>query len=162
METIQINLVFPGTGIRRMSVRKVDQVSVLSAALQRFDCDLVHKGQVVDRQLTFQCYNVQNGDSIVVLTQAAPTRDRWLRITTDDDDFDLMMQSAANIKCRSEFLRLRDIRRTRMESNPTKFRRICTRIPNIIDGIRAPSVETVIPDPATEMRDDPLPPLLWS
>jgi hypothetical protein len=162
METVQINLVFPRTGIRRVLVRRADQVSVLSAALQRPNCDLVHRGQVIDRDCTFQCYNVRSGDSIVVLTEAAPTRERWLKLTADDEDFDLMMQSAANVKCRSEFLRLRDVRRTRMESNPGRFRRICRRIPTLIDGARTPSEETVIPDAAAEMRDDPLPPLLWS
>jgi hypothetical protein len=160
METIEINLIFPGTGIKCVRVRRSDDLSVLYAALPRSNYDLVHRGQVIDRQCTFQCYKIQNGDSIVVLAQAARTRERWLNLTADDDDFHVMMRVAANVNSRSEFLRLRDAHRMRMESDPRRFRKICRRMPTLTEGARGTSEETVIPEPAAEMRDDSLP-ALW-
>jgi hypothetical protein len=132
----------------------------------------VFKGQVMNQRITFGEYGVGNQDSIIMINEmnsessaGSTMRERWARLTTADDEFNEMVKLAASLSSRSEFLRLRDLNRLRLETNPRKYRRIVSNLAS--DGVDRVSghrsrEQTVVPGPAVEPACDPLPQVWWS
>jgi hypothetical protein len=160
MSHIVVHIVVPRYGIVPLRVRRSDAIGSLAGRVKDAAADFVFRGQILDRRSTFDDCGVTDNDSIVIL-HGEQNRARWVRVTAEDDQFQEMVQFAASSAGRSEFLRVRDIHRMRIESNPTRYRRY---IRGILAGNKDPAdifaPETVVPEPAAELCSDPLP-QLW-
>jgi hypothetical protein len=154
--TLSLNILLPQRGIQVVAVYASDPISILSAYVRLSKCDFVFGGQLLNSAESFDFYHIGNRDSLVaVRSEASPAR--WLKVTEQSDDFTASMQCAVNPKARSEFLRLQDLRRMRMEARPRTMRRLKQALNSArLEGIRC---ETVVPDRPADVSRDPLPEL---
>jgi hypothetical protein len=162
MQRITVNVVLPGAGLLHVQVEPQQGISSLASRVRqdrRFD--FVFKGQVLDQQWTFDDYNIQDNETLIAINQiSGRARQRWMRLT-DDDDFQEIMRCATNAKSHIEFLRLHDVHRMRLESRPRTFRRICrTQIGNAADATECPVGSSVLNERPSELSTGPLP-VLW-
>jgi hypothetical protein len=154
--TLSLNILLPQRGIQVVAVHASDPISIIAASVRLSKCEFVFGGQLLNATQSFEFYHIGNRDSLVaVRSEASPAR--WLKVTEQSDDFTESMQCAVNPKARTEFLRLQDLRRMRMEARPKTIRRLKQTLNSGgLDGIRS---ETVVPDRPTDVSRDPLPEL---
>jgi hypothetical protein len=153
---LSINVVIPCTAVRVVKVSESDVVSVLRSRLGMANVDFIFNGQFLNPDHTFDFYRVQNNESLVAVEPGRQkSHVRWLKLTDEQDDFSNSVRCAIDHKCRGEYLRLRDLRRMRIESRPRAFRHI-TAVTNR-DGFATMPPETVVRGPPTEVSREPLP-----
>jgi hypothetical protein len=153
---LSINVLIPCTAVRVVKVSKSDLVSVLRSHLGMPSIDFIFNGQLLSSERTFDFYRVGNNESLVAVDPGRQkSHARWLKITEEQDDFSNSIQCAVDPKCRGEYLRLRDLRRMRIESRPRAIRRTAGVADR--DGFSAMPGETVVRGPTAEIPCEPLP-----
>jgi hypothetical protein len=154
--SLSLNILLPQRGIQVVEVLASDPISILSKRVRLSKCEFVFRGQLLNATQSFEFYHIGNRDSLVaVRSEASPAR--WLKVTEQSEDFTASMQCAVNPKARTEFLRLQDLRRMRIEGRPKAMRWLKQTLNSgELEGIRS---ETVVPDRPTDVSRDPLPEL---
>jgi hypothetical protein len=156
--SIMLNVVVPCLGIRVISIVPSERVASLHAHFPRQRPEFIFRGQLLNPHETLSFYNIRDNDSLVLISQAAPSafsKEKWMSATRESDEFDVSVRTAMNRDCRTELLRLRDLQLLRMECRPRTFRKVSNSVKQmhrcLHDGHK-----TVLPGEPT-MRCDPLP-----
>jgi hypothetical protein len=162
MSQILVNIVIPRQGVVPMKVRRDDTVEVVSRGAGKDEATFVFKGQVMNHQFTFGEYDVQDQDSIIMISESSlRTKERWVWLTAVDSEFTEMIKSTANMTSRIEFLRLRDLHSLRLETNPRRYRKLLSNFRSDGPDHRCDRncEPTVIPASAVAPVCHPLPPM---
>ncbi|OHS93969.1 hypothetical protein TRFO_11441 [Tritrichomonas foetus] len=92
------------------------------------DKTFIYNGQILDKQKTFENYNISDGSKIVMLTDEIYKNnksyaDRWLHITRDGDIFNERIEMTTNVECKKEIARLSDLKFGKLELKPKRLLR---------------------------------------
>jgi hypothetical protein len=157
---------FPDKCVRSVRVRGSDPCSALNAFVPGTPHCFIYKGELLNLNLPFSAYGVQESQTIVAIPQPPPESllpsrfDYWKRITRDGDHFADFVQRLMSTSSRRESLRMRDVAIMRAESNPRRFKRMSQRFSDKLDALGSTQIPSVIGEPVVDLPTDPLP-VLW-
>jgi hypothetical protein len=134
----------------------------------------IYQGELLNHDLSFDDYRIQNEDSIVAMTDGVVNQSRvsqWLKISSDDEMLNNHIHISLNKTVRHEALRLRDLAMKQKEGRFRSYRHICHQVSDDCTSgeagsttaratVAAAEVETIIGDRAREASVNPLP-ILW-
>jgi hypothetical protein len=157
-DSIIVNIVIPRTGIHAIRIPPSSPISSLSTRFPDQQAEFIFHEQVLRPHHTLDFYNVKTGDFFVLISRATPSafgKQSWLKLTEESGEFNEIIRVVQNQNCKSEVMRLRDLRMLRMEGKAKSFRKVCgitTRLDPTFDGPQ----KTVIPDHAS-IGHEPIP-----
>ena len=106
--------------------------------------------------MTFRAYNIQNNESLVCIYQNQSKIEQWQNISMRSD-----FNKITSLEAAQEYTRTLDLRLSKLDYSPKKYRNFCKRIQHSIGGKQTPKIyhKTVIPTRinSTEPSAAPLP-----
>jgi hypothetical protein len=154
-DVICINILVPRAGVRSCLVSLSTAIEALAEQYSISKANWVFNGQVLDPKSTLGLHGIQNNDA-VVLVPVNGAADRWMRVTREADAFSDTVQFAIGKESRMDFLRIKDLRASRLECRPRAFRKFTanqsqTDTPDVI------RYATIIGETPSELSCNPLP-----
>jgi hypothetical protein len=164
MNRFSVNLVVPRFGARPVMVSSTTLIARLFDCFADPEIDLVYQGQILDAQNTVDNYGMKPNDCVIAIptgSKSLSTRQTWMNITRDSDDFATRVSACLNGSARREVVRLRDLEVMRRESRPRRLMR--THLANLSEanGNHRLGSMTIIPPAPTAVSVLPLP-CSWS
>jgi hypothetical protein len=164
LEPISVHIIVHWVCVKTVSTVPTANIASLKVLFPDCDTDFVFHGQLLNGKRTFDFYQLRSNDSIVAIPAKADPKitEPWITITRDDDTFSDSIRMLVNPKAKSESMRLRDLRATRLENRPRVFRKFCH------EGLklrpeseaRSPDSQIVIPKEAKDISNESLP-ICW-
>lgn len=104
----------PCKRIRHIRIRPHYFISILDTIYPN-DSILINKGQILDRNNSFEFYKILNDDKIIVLpfhlANSKPELiEKWRKESLDEENFEQKMNWQINSSCRRELSRIRDLK----------------------------------------------------
>lgn len=157
-------LCIPKRITRHIRVSPHDPVSVLAKSFGQRKVSFVCKGVLLNPQTTFEYCRITPKDTIIALEESVGGQElaRWQKITeTRGEQFSNSIQFLMNKETRKNCLIKLDVALARSELKPRTFRKMVKRY-ELRENNETSSLNhsCVIPPPAQEISDEPLP-IIW-
>lgn len=116
---MNIYVLQPFSRIRHIKLNPNESISVLNQLYQP-DSTYIHKGKILDINKSFLFYRINNESKIVnispVMAKSNPNFiEKWLKITSDAENFEKKIETSINKKNRNEIARLKDMKLNKCE-----------------------------------------------
>lgn len=116
---MNIYVLQPFSRIRHIKLNPKESISVLNQ-LYLPDSTYIHKGKILDITKSFLFYRISNESKIVnispVMAKNNPNFiEKWLKITSDSENFEKKIETSINKKNRNEIARLKDMKLNKCE-----------------------------------------------
>ena len=164
---IKITLLKPRSGSKVVRVSPNMQISKIQAMFKTENISLLFNGQLLSPTKTLAFYGIGECSTIIGIEEEKRSElGYWFRPTTDFERVNNMMKLCMNDdpKARKIVLHRQDIIAKRMEMRPRAMRRVMEQYNRRgLENKNDRSVDPlVIPNPADEINDQPLPiPIGW-
>lgn len=123
---IKIYVFQPRLRIRHIKLKSQESISVLGQ-LYPTDSIYLFNGQLLDIKKTFFDYNISNENKIVLLSSSQINSnpgliDKWIKLTSDKDNFEYRIGLNINKLSRIEIAKIRDLKFKKLETKRKHFR----------------------------------------
>jgi hypothetical protein len=121
-------ILVPSGSIIKTIVSPNDQCQTLHGLFPaRLQFAFLYQGQRMDEQQTFGFYGLEPNSTIIALKeqgQSVYSFEKWLKLSSDNEEFGSVVVSLMNPQTRREAMRVRDVALTKREMRPGRMRRI--------------------------------------
>lgn len=183
LSPLQVSVYFPTKYVRKVMIKPLMLVSSLRISVipKDLNCALIFNGSILDESKTFEYYQLQDGD-IIVISPSQTANLKWIKLTEQQNYVKDMIKFMVNPQITKEICRLKDIRFNKLELiKPSRLHKIgkrcqfvtiyndCSEYNNnesISNGSISSQTEkifpTVIPDTVSEKPFDKALTFIWN
>lgn len=125
-DQIGVYLCSPTRYIRRFVVNPSKPISIFRKVITDKDTVFVFNGCVLNENNTFNYYGLDDESTIVILDNNAKNiaNNKWISLSEHKNSFNERVKTFLDPKFRSEILRIRDMKFSRLDIQPRKYRKL--------------------------------------
>ena len=128
---LDVFICIPNHYVKKIQISPNQKISALNKLFPNEKKTYIHKGQILSENVTFEDYNFDRSEHVVVLSKTNSENFKfdelkWLQLTRDTETFTEKICTSASRKASREFARLKDIRITKLEQKKSFWTKKCS------------------------------------